>query len=124
LKGILLDCERARCEEGNILTWEPKEKFDRIFCISVLEHVEGNVLIAIDRMRSWLTDRGRLILTMDVGLPGGVYGFPIMDCREIAAHCGVSVPNPDVKTLVSSSDFEDSRYVGSDIGIFYLVLNK
>jgi len=123
LQGILLD-HGGEFVQADAREWEPTEKFDRIFCISVLEHIaDCDILELIEKMLSWLYPGGRLILTMDVCLPGGIFGIPINSLVRLAGYFGflVEVPND----LLSSSDFgEEGKYVGEDIGVFYMVLEE
>jgi hypothetical protein len=62
----------------NVENWEPAEPLDAIFCISTIEHLGlpsyGTSRLDEDldrkttrRMRSWLHDRGFLVLTVPIG---------------------------------------------------------
>ena|ERR1700722_3678300 len=48
----------------------PDNWFDRVFCISTLEHINGNRLLAVDEMVRVLKPGGILILTMDIRCQG------------------------------------------------------
>lgn len=47
------------------------DTFDRVFCISVLEHIEENRELALSEMIRVLKPGGALLLTMDAAIKGG-----------------------------------------------------
>jgi hypothetical protein len=104
----------------------PDRHFDRIFCISVLEHVQGLGLYdAIDRFLGWLNPGGRLLLTFDCRVAGGYFGFSIPFILEVAGHYGLDVVPYDDGDLVSSSDFgEQGAFVGGKIGVVLIEIDQ
>jgi len=64
----------------------PDESFDRVFCISVLEHIEEPSVwqTGINEMVRILKPGGRLILTMDMGI-----GLPLTNTYDIVKQSGL-----------------------------------
>ncbi|MFA5054296.1 MAG: methyltransferase domain-containing protein [Parcubacteria group bacterium] len=123
LRAVLLH-HRGQSVQADLREYTPDELFDRVFCISVLEHVERiDIVAGLQRMRSWLSPGGRLIVTMDVRLPGCLCGVPINTLVRLARSFGIAVEVSG--NLLSSSDFDnEGQYVGEDIGVFCMVLEE
>lgn len=123
LRAVLLD-HGGQCVQADLRTYAPDELFDRIFCISVLEHIDRlNISATLRRMLSWLAPGGKLIVTTDVRFPGGFVGVSAEALVRVASGFGIAVQVPE--NMLSSSDFGDEgQYVGEDIGVFCMVLEE
>jgi hypothetical protein len=75
---IVLDKDEAdpRVVNADVTTFETDRRYDLIVSISTLEHVgfdysetveERKILVAIDRLRSFLSPTGRLLVTLPIG---------------------------------------------------------
>jgi SAM-dependent methyltransferase len=96
------------------------ESFDRILCLSVIEHLspeESGTLLA--RAVELLRPHGRLILTIDLFfdlIPFGVlsrngYGTNI-DVRALVSGLGLELLHGDPRELLGFSEFDRDRIVG------------
>lgn len=79
--------------------------FDRVFCISVLEHGEDPERM-LDEMWRVLKPGGRLLVTLDVAKPAlSDSPFDLERARELVARFGLYVPDPDEDALVHKEIF-------------------
>ena len=99
----------------------PDGKFDKIFCISVLEHLEPKIIhAALSEFRRTLKDNGLLILTVD---------YPAIQpeaLRDMAAKSELSFANTADLTLPENAIFSDSflDVYGSRLYCYRTVLKK
>ncbi len=101
----------ARCKAEQLPF--PDNHFDRVFCISVLEHIEGvenrwQALKECVRVLKW---GGRFILTMDVVASesagkGNFYVLP-QDAANICQGMGIEVPKAPVNIIHRTFSQED-----------------
>lgn len=84
--------------------------FDRVFCISVLEHIEKDHLTAIDEMVRMLKPGGVLMLSMDVVLSGTAQDFHVglKEANEIMKHLQISDVRNDLETV---GNLQDKVYI-------------
>lgn len=74
----------------------PDNSFDRVFCISVLEHVEGGHAKGMREMLRVLKPGGALLLTLDIAYSGKDKGDFYMDADSVSALCSeYNIPIPD-----------------------------
>lgn len=50
---------------ADILNYKSEVKFDKIFCISVLEHTQSFLIEKMKNIKNLLSDKGRIIITCD-----------------------------------------------------------
>jgi len=97
----------------------PDNYFDRVFCISVLEHIEDITVKqqGIKEMVRMLKPGGLLILTFDLGIAN-----PLNNILDIIQYSGLT-PGGDINLK-----FPRKRFVnygnGSNVDVFGLVLEK
>lgn len=83
------------CRRGDLVDlYYPDAYFDKVFCVSVVEHIE-NVEDCIDELWRVLKPGGRLILTMDVveHLDKSRYFVDMARAQQIVSRWGLSVPD-------------------------------
>jgi hypothetical protein len=96
------------------------ESFDRIFCLSVLEHLEiEEVLEIIDYSVRLLRPGGMLMLTVDLFLdlvPFGVMTKNVWgnnhDVHRLVEHSGLELVAGDPRELLGFDEFDFDRVVG------------
>lgn len=71
--------------------------FDRVFCISVLEHVDGNHALAIEEMMQVLKPDGCLLLTFDIRIQGenktdGNFYLDRQSAYDLCVKAGIPLP--------------------------------
>jgi hypothetical protein len=67
---------------ADVLTYEPQNApYDLVLCISTLDHLNNanEVLMAVERMKSWLGHGGQLFVTVPYGQPPEVGGGAWLD---------------------------------------------
>lgn len=106
-------------QEGITKMTAPDDYFDRIFCISVLEHIDDIEIKqrGISEMVRILKPGGRLILTFDLGI-----NMPLNNILDIIQWSGlIPANNIDMR-------FPKNRFVnygnGQNVDVFGLVLEK
>lgn len=92
---ILQDLADVRCLPDAFT-----ETFDRVFCISVLEHVPDNHIKAIDEMLRVLKPGGILLMTLDIRLSGDWpdFNIDVPKANEILTHLGIDDVNNGLET--------------------------
>jgi len=113
--------------QGDIREVElPKEKFDRIFCVSVLEHLDSKISEAIENMIFSLKCGGLLGITVDIcRYPHrSMFRFAMKEFeRVIANHFGFECGNEPMD-LLKSEDTEHGLRAGYGLSVFGFVLEK
>jgi len=97
----------------------PDESFDRVFCLSVLEHTPFDIQIeGLKEMVRILKPGGRLILTMDLGID-----LPLTFPLDLIKFSGL-IPHLNLLNL----EWPEKRFVryedGQSVDVFGLVLEK
>ena len=126
IDDVSKDFEGIDFIQGDIREVElPKEEFDRIFCVSVLEHLDSRIGEAIENMISALKFGGLLGITVDINrYPLSRFRIRKNEFERIIANplgfeCGAFPMD-----LLKSEDTESGRRAGAGLRVFGFILEK
>ena len=106
------------------LPW-PDCHFDRVFCVSVMEHIDGGHERAVNEAIRVLKPGGYLLLTMDVvfeGVPGKSKNFYVDAGGATELLRRLSIPLETVKTEKAIASKVKSDKTGDDVSVFILMI--
>lgn len=98
--------------------------FDRVFCISVIEHIWNDPMRSINELIRVLKPNGRLAITVDINRTNSHYQFSQLDFnlkigRPLRFDTGI-MPND----ILKSEDTKMGRVCGFGLSVFGFVLEK
>lgn len=101
----------------------PDNYFDRVFCISVLEHIEGPLMRYINEMLRVLKVGGLLILTVDVNRWPTQFRFQHPEIVKLCQDLNVELP-PQPLDILRSEDHSEGKIAGEGLSIMGFTLRK
>ena len=110
-----------QCDLSNIDY--PDNYFDRVFCISVLEHTEHPPIEYIRAMLRVLKIGGTLHLTMDFNRLKNQWRFNADDMLNLLQEMNIEMP-PTPKDVLKSEEHPEGRTVGEGLSVMGFTLCK
>ena len=102
----------------------PDEFFDRIFCVSVLEHIRDDPMKSISELMRILKSSGLLIITLDVNHGNWGWQFKEKDFLEKICKPMDFLPGSKPPDILESEQTVQGRKAGPGLSVFGLVIQK